>query len=127
MYVCSFTKILLTGHKSSIHTHLNYLVIISPPFFPSATSASATVRNLVARQPSATETDVTKVTVFDAENKLVAYSGTFKQGVREVFSQWGMVYVLSTDGKVGLLVCLISLRLISCNVARMPAREIDGS
>ncbi|KAF9476515.1 hypothetical protein BDN70DRAFT_839137 [Pholiota conissans] len=91
------------GHKSSIYTHLNYLIIVSPPFFPTATSASATVRNLVARQPSATETDVTKVTVFDAENKLVAYSGTFKQGVREVISQWGMVYVLSSDGT---LVCL---------------------
>ncbi len=84
------------------------------------------MRNLVARQPSATETDVTKVTVFDAENKLVAYSGTFKQGVREVFSQWGMVYVLSTDGKVRLLIYLISLRLISCNLARVLAREIDG-
>ncbi|KAF8967280.1 hypothetical protein BDZ97DRAFT_1697796 [Flammula alnicola] len=91
------------GHKSSVHTHLNYLVIVSPPFFPTATSASATVRNLVARQPSATETDVTKVTVFDPENKLVAYSGTFKQGVREVVSQWGQVYVLSNDGN---LVCL---------------------
>lgn len=69
---------------------------------------------------------MTKVTVFDAENKLVAYSGTFKQGVREVFSQWGMVYVLSTDGKVRLLVYLLPRNPISCNVARMPARKIDG-
>ncbi|KAF8958030.1 hypothetical protein BDZ97DRAFT_1762462 [Flammula alnicola] len=87
----------------SVHTHLNYLVIVSPTFFPTATSASATMRNLVARQPSATETDVTKVTMFDPENKLVAYSGTFEQGVREVVSQWGQVYVLSNDGN---LVCL---------------------
>ncbi|KDR73804.1 hypothetical protein GALMADRAFT_251620 [Galerina marginata CBS 339.88] len=91
------------GHKSSIHTHESYLVIVSPPFFPTAASTSATVRNLVAKSPNATEMDVTKVTVFDPENKLVAYSDTFKQGVREVISQWGHVYVLSTDGK---LVCL---------------------
>ncbi|PPQ83311.1 hypothetical protein CVT25_004051 [Psilocybe cyanescens] len=91
------------GHKSSIHTHQNYLVIVSPPFFPTASSASATVRNLVARSPNATETDVTKVTVFDLPNKMVAYSDTFKQGVREVFSQWGHIYVLSTEGN---LVCL---------------------
>jgi len=37
---------------------------------------------------------------FDSENKLVAYIGTFKQGVREVISQWGNIYVLSTDGNV---------------------------
>lgn len=92
--------ILVPGHKSSIHTHANYLVIVSPPFFPTATSASATVRNLVARIPNATETDVTKVTVFDPENKLVAYSGTFNQGVREIISQWGQIYVLSSDGRV---------------------------
>ncbi|KAG2019698.1 vacuolar membrane protein, variant 2 [Coprinopsis cinerea AmutBmut pab1-1] len=89
------------GVKSSVHTHLSYLVIVSPPFFPSASAASATVRNYVARSGSnANETDITKVTVFDLENKLVAYSGTFRQGVREVVSQWGKVYVLSTDGKL---------------------------
>ncbi|KAH6902717.1 vacuolar membrane protein [Coprinopsis sp. MPI-PUGE-AT-0042] len=69
------------GHKSSVHTHLSYLVIVSPP-------------------AKDTSEEVTKVTVFDLENKLVAYSGAFKQGVREVVSQWGKVYVLSTDGKL---------------------------
>ncbi|KAF8958040.1 hypothetical protein BDZ97DRAFT_1906624 [Flammula alnicola] len=58
-------------HKSSVHTHLNYLVIVSPTFFP--------------LRP-ATETDMTKVKVFDPENKL-----------------WGQVYVLSNGGS---LVCL---------------------
>ncbi|CAA7271044.1 unnamed protein product [Cyclocybe aegerita] len=91
------------GHKSSIHSHSTYLVIVSPPFFPTGTSHSATVRNLVARMPNVTETDVTKVTVFDPENKLVAYTGIFKQGVREVISQWGNIYVLSSDGH---LICL---------------------
>ena len=37
---------LVTGSQSSVHTHLNYLVILSPPFIPSA-SASVTVRNFV--------------------------------------------------------------------------------
>jgi vacuolar protein sorting-associated protein 11 len=45
---------------------------------------------------------MTKVTVFDLENKLLAYSGTFGEGVREVVSQWGMIYVLGNDGKVSL-------------------------
>ncbi|KAF6763702.1 vacuolar membrane protein [Ephemerocybe angulata] len=88
------------GHKSSVHAHLSYLVMVSPPFFPSAAAASATVRNFVARSTNPSETDITKVTVFDLENKLVAYSGAFKQGVRDVVSQWGNIYVLSTDGQL---------------------------
>lgn len=91
------------GSKSSIHTHLNYLVIVSPPFIPTASAASATVRNYVARSNNAGGTDITKVTVFDPENKIVAYSGPFRQGVREVISQWGNIYVLTSDGQ---LLCL---------------------
>lgn len=79
---------------------MNYIVIVSPPFFPTASSTSATVRNLVALSANATESDVTKVTVFDPENRLVAFSGTFKQGVREIISQWGQIFVLTSDGKV---------------------------
>ena len=88
------------GLKSSVHTHLNYLVMVTPPFTPTASAASATVRNLAARLTNPAESEVTKVTLLDLENKLVAYSGTFAEGVREVVSQWGKVYVLGNDGKV---------------------------
>ncbi|RDB23063.1 Vacuolar protein sorting-associated protein 11 [Hypsizygus marmoreus] len=91
------------GHKSSIYTHLNYLVIVSPPFIPSASAASATVRNFVARTPGSGESDITKVTVFEPENKYIAYSGTFTHDVREVISQWGQIYILTSDGN---LLCL---------------------
>jgi hypothetical protein len=40
------------------------------------------------------------VTILDLENKLVSYSGTFKQGVRAVFSQWAGTFVLENAGKV---------------------------
>jgi len=113
------------GHKSAVYTHGNYLVIVSPPFFPSATSTSATVRNFVARNNNAGETDITKVTVFDPENKLVAYSGTFRQGVRDVISQWGNVYILSTDGTVrrpSSRLCCTDILVADC-----APREIDGN
>ena len=83
-----------------MHTHLNYLVIVSPPFIPTAGAASATVRNFVARTANSGDADITKVTVFDPENKLVAYSGAFPQGVREIISAWSKIYVLTNDGKV---------------------------
>ncbi|KAI0672642.1 hypothetical protein C8Q78DRAFT_1137233 [Trametes maxima] len=91
------------GPKSSIYTHRNYIVIVSPPFTPSASAASATVRNFVAKNSSPPGADITKLTVFDPENQYVAHSGTFTDGVREVFSAWGKLYVLSNDGK---LLCL---------------------
>jgi hypothetical protein len=87
-----------TGTKSSVHIHLNYLIVISPPFIPSAASISATVRKFVTRTPGAAG-DITKVMVFDLGNKLVAYSGTFGEGVREVVSQWGRIYALGNDGR----------------------------
>ncbi|KAJ7770859.1 hypothetical protein DFH07DRAFT_1057931 [Mycena maculata] len=86
------------GHKSFVRSHLNYIVIVSPPITPTSSAAYRTVRNFAARNP--TETDITKVTVFDPENKIVGYSGAFTQGVREIISipEWGGVYILGNDG-----------------------------
>lgn len=75
-------------------------MIVSPPFVPNSATQSATVRNFVARTPLPERTDVSKVTVFDIENKFVAYSGTFVDGVRDVMSEWGNVFVVTNDGKV---------------------------
>ena len=94
---------LYLGPKTSVHTHLNYLVIVSPPLTAIATSASATIRGFAARNVGASGTEVTKVTVFDLENKFVAHTEAFTAGVREVFSQWGSIYVLSNDGKLSCL------------------------
>lgn len=57
----------------------------------------------MARGQPPPNTDTVKVTVFDPENKLVAFPGTLVQGVREVVSQWGDIYILFNDGKVKLL------------------------
>jgi vacuolar protein sorting-associated protein 11 len=93
-----------SGPKISITSFRNYLVIVSPPFFPSSASASATVRNYVARAPNptaATQTDVSKVTIFDLENKFIAYSeSAFTEGVREVICNEEHIYILGNDGKV---------------------------
>ncbi|CAL1708669.1 unnamed protein product [Somion occarium] len=90
------------GQKLSVHTHRNYLVMVSPPFSPSASAASATVRNFVTRSTDA-NAEITKVTVLDLENKFVAFSSTFTDGVREIFLASDEVYLLSNVGK---LTCL---------------------
>lgn len=86
------------GHKCAVHTHRNHLVIVSPPFTASASAASATVRNFAAAADP--HTDISKVVVFDLENKYVAFSGTYTAGIREIFSADGQIYLLSNDGKV---------------------------
>ncbi|KAG2053182.1 hypothetical protein BDR06DRAFT_956758 [Suillus hirtellus] len=65
------------GYKLSIHTHLNYVIVISPP-----------------------TTAATMVTVFDMENKVVGYTGVFAEGIREVISEWGSIYILTNNGQL---------------------------
>lgn len=80
---------------------------------PSASSQSATVRNFVRDQRTGgsstsstydVSTDIAKVTIFDPENKFVAYSGAFPEGVREVFCEWGEIFILTNDGRLSRLV-----------------------
>ncbi|KAL7420528.1 Vacuolar protein sorting-associated protein 11 [Cryptotrichosporon argae] len=91
------------GPKSAIAVVGHSLVITSPPFVPSASSASATVRHYVNRTGAQDGSDIAKVTVFDMQNKIVTYSGTFKDGVRDVFMQWGALYVYGGAGKLSRL------------------------
>lgn len=60
------------------------------------------MRQFVSKN-GATSTDVAKMTIFDLQNKLISYSGTFKDGVRQVAAQWGGVFVFGGNGKVSHL------------------------
>jgi hypothetical protein len=99
----------LEGPKSSILTHKGYIVVTSPPFVPTAGSASGTVRRFVATgKPGNVPTgtggvgDISKVVVFDIENKYIAYSNTFRETVKDVFSCWGRLFVLTNESTVSL-------------------------
>lgn len=77
------------GSKSSIHNLGKSLVIVSPPFTPSANSNSATVRRsaaAVSEVGSSSSAASAKVTVFDLVNKFVSYSGIHKHGVQHVLA-----------------------------------------
>jgi len=71
------------------------------------------VRNYVSKAGATNmDTDIAKVTVLDLENKLVSYSGTYKQGVRAVFSQWNGIFIAENAGKVSSLMFLLKLWLM---------------
>jgi vacuolar protein sorting-associated protein 11 len=97
----------LEGPKTSMLVHKSYVVIVSPPFVPSAASASGTVRRFVASGkpgniPAGTGGvgDISRVVVFDVENRFIAYSNTFRETVKEVFSCWGRLFVLTNESTV---------------------------
>lgn len=85
------------GYKSSIHTHLNYVIVVSPPTTVATTSPAT--RKLAA-QAAGGDGDASRVTVFDMENKVVGYTGMFPEGVREVISEWGNIYILTNNGQL---------------------------
>ncbi|KAG1721987.1 uncharacterized protein EDB91DRAFT_1175471 [Suillus paluster] len=85
------------GYKSSIHTHLNYVIVVSPP--STVTAPSAATRKLAAAAGGG-DGDASKVTVFDMENKVIGYTGMFAEGVREVISEWGNIYILTNNGQL---------------------------
>ncbi|KIM33614.1 hypothetical protein M408DRAFT_310067 [Serendipita vermifera MAFF 305830] len=94
----------LEGPKTSMLVHKSYVVIVSPPFVPSAASASGTVRRFVASGKSGNVVagsggagDISKVMVFDVENRFIAYSNTFRETVKDVFSCWGRLFVLTNE------------------------------
>lgn len=91
------------------------LIITSPPFYPSAGSASATVRHYVAKAGTNGDSDIAKVTIMDLDNNLVSYSSTFRHGVRSVFSQWASTFVLENSGKVSLSLATC----LTCQVSRL--------
>ena len=65
------------------------------------TAISSATRNLAAASAGG-DSDSSKVTVFDMENKVIGYTGVFTVGVKEVFSEWGNIYILTNDGQVRL-------------------------
>jgi hypothetical protein len=101
----------LEGPKTSMLVHKSYAVIVSPPFVPSAASASGTVRRFVASGKQGNVPggsgglgDISRVVVFDVENRFIAYSNTFRETVKEVFSCWGRLFVLTNESTVSVAV-----------------------
>ncbi|EJU05949.1 hypothetical protein DACRYDRAFT_92166 [Dacryopinax primogenitus] len=87
------------GPKSFVQSYRSYIIIVSPPFTPSVGASSTALRQLTARADSQS-TDVSRVTIFDLENKYIAFTSKFEGGVKDVVCEWGSVFVLCNDGKL---------------------------
>ncbi|SPO28078.1 related to PEP5 - vacuolar biogenesis protein [Ustilago trichophora] len=96
------------GPKSSIHLSASQVIIVSPPFTPSSSSNRNYVNNRdspittpTSRKGSMMPAEIAKITIFDLDNKLVAFSGTFESGIREAWvGPAGEVLILSDTGEL---------------------------
>lgn len=85
------------GPKSFISVFKHNLIIISPP------SGSSAARR-VTRTPGDTgSADIAKITIFDLNSKLIAYTGIFRNGVKVLFNQWNSIFVLEGNGQLSKL------------------------
>jgi len=90
----------LEGKKSSVALFKEYIVVTSPPTIETKGIRSA-IANVLSRTPDATEQS--KITILDIENKFIVHSGSVTGAIKEIFSSWGNLYVITTDGEVSLL------------------------
>ena len=97
------------GPKEMVHIFKNYVALVSPPASqpstaPKSGGMTGTLKRLVGRGATTAVTedpfDVTKFTLLDTELKFVAHSERLISGVKQVFSTWGDLFVLTFDGKV---------------------------
>ncbi|KZS98027.1 hypothetical protein SISNIDRAFT_472828 [Sistotremastrum niveocremeum HHB9708] len=88
------------GTKTAVYSLLGYLVVVSP--VPASVSAapSATSWNYASRPSESANPDATRIAILDLDNKFIAHSGTFPDGIKEVFEGWGHIFVLTPDSKV---------------------------
>jgi hypothetical protein len=90
----------MAGRKSVVSLFKDYIVVISPPTIESKGIRSS-IPNILIRSPDATEQS--KVSILDIHNKFIIHSGSVIGGVKEIFSSWGNLYLVTTDGEVSPL------------------------
>jgi hypothetical protein len=93
----SSTIRLIVGPKSAISLFKEYIVVISPPTIESKGIRSV-IPNILSARPDAVEQS--RVSILDIENKFIVHSGLVNGGIKDVFSSWGNLYLITTNGEV---------------------------
>ncbi|KAK9481024.1 hypothetical protein V1514DRAFT_65848 [Lipomyces japonicus] len=89
------------GPKSNIFVYKGYLAIESPSNPPLDVNVQSTIRGIVGAIPTSDDPFHTaKFTIFDTDNKFIAYKGQFPGGVKGIFAEWSDLYVLGGDGQL---------------------------
>lgn len=85
------------SRKDSITTFKDYVALVCPP--RDTTAKPDTLRNMGVGQAD----DIFKTTTFtllDTDLKFIAHSESLVSSVKNIFVEWGDLFLLTTDGKV---------------------------
>ncbi|KAM3600652.1 uncharacterized protein V6R79_000323 [Siganus canaliculatus] len=79
------------GHKLLVHWHRGYLfLLVKDTKSPNKTEFGSR---------DSTSSDKQRLTIYDLDNKFIAYSASFDD-VIDVVAEWGSFYILTRDGKM---------------------------
>lgn len=84
--------------KSSINTFRDYVTLVCPP--RGGTPGSGGLQSFGKDEIFSTAT----FTLLDTDLKFIAHSESLVSSVRQIFKEWGNLYLITTDGKVCLKV-----------------------
>jgi hypothetical protein len=85
--------------KSSINVFRDYVALVCPP--RSGTTGSSALQTLGLGRDELFST--TTFTLLDTDLKFIAHTESLVTSVRQIFKEWGNLYLLTTDGKVYML------------------------
>lgn len=93
------------GEKSNVHVHGQSIAFVSPPY---NNNSSNTSRGVISGGGGGGaggglpgSPNAAKLTVFDLENKFIAYTSIFKEGVERLFSTGqDDIFLITGDGKL---------------------------
>lgn len=88
------------GPKKLIRTYKDYLTIVSPP----ETGDSMTLNSIKRFGAGGADNifNTSRLTIFDTDLKYLAHSESLISEVKEIFVEWGDLFVLTMNGKVCL-------------------------
>ncbi|KAL2799861.1 hypothetical protein BJX66DRAFT_230630 [Aspergillus keveii] len=82
--------------KSSINVFRDYVALVCPP--RSGTTGSSALQTLGLGRDELFST--TTFTLLDTDLKFIAHTESLVTSVRQIFKEWGNLYLLTTDGKI---------------------------
>lgn len=89
------------GPKQLVKTFKQYVMLVSPPQTPAATK-SITSRLFGGRQADDMYSTST-FAILDTDLQYVAHTQSMVSQIRQVIVEWGDIFILTDDGKVGLV------------------------
>lgn len=85
------------GQKTSIRSFHDYVALVCPPKAGSSKPGKYSVN------PADEIFGTTTFTLLDTDLKFIAHNETLVSPMKQIFMEWGDLYLLTTDGKVGLV------------------------